>query len=106
MLGEKEVRDEEERGKKRDGWAEWLEAAALWEGADNGAHYRHRYQHQSESESTTKTSDMGIGYDSWLLEKKVKIRSHHHHDASSWAVEEDGLDVGDSCCFGIRTVVS
>jgi hypothetical protein len=32
-------------------------------------------------------------YDSWLLEKKVRVRS-------AWAEE----DVGDSCCFGTRTV--
>ncbi|UPX11793.1 uncharacterized protein EKO05_0002381 [Ascochyta rabiei] len=38
-------------------------------------------------------------YDSWLLEKRVRIRS-------GWA-DEDGDrngDVGDSCCFGTRTV--
>lgn len=32
-------------------------------------------------------------YDNWLLEKKVRIRS-------DWGEE----DVGDSCCFGTRTV--
>lgn len=32
-------------------------------------------------------------YDAWLLEKKVRVRTH-------WAEE----DVGDSCCFGTRTV--
>ena len=32
-------------------------------------------------------------YDSWLLEKKVRVRTY-------WAEE----DVGDSCCFGTRTV--
>jgi hypothetical protein len=32
-------------------------------------------------------------YDSWLLEKKVLVRT-------PWAEE----DVGDSCCFGTRTV--
>jgi hypothetical protein len=32
-------------------------------------------------------------YDNWLLEKKVKVRN-------TWNEE----DVGDSCCFGTRTV--
>lgn len=32
-------------------------------------------------------------YDGWLLEKKVRVRSN-------WEEE----DVGDSCCFGTRTV--
>lgn len=32
-------------------------------------------------------------YDTWLLEKRVKFRS-------DWGEE----DVGDSCCFGTRTV--
>lgn len=34
-------------------------------------------------------------YDDWLIERKVKVC------ADAWEMEED---LGDSCCFGTRTV--
>jgi hypothetical protein len=44
-------------------------------------------QHPSEAPSQPQR------YDDWLLQKRVRVRK-------SWAEE----DVGDSCCFGTRTV--
>lgn len=42
---------------------------------------------------TFKTPPQPQRYDDWLLQKRVRVRK-------SWAEE----DVGDSCCFGTRTV--
>ena len=73
-----------EKAPMRDGFREWVEAAALWESVNT-----------SRNGNTPANADAGLGYDSWLVEKKVKVK------ASPW---EDGGDVGDSCCFGTRTV--
>ena len=37
----------------------------------------------------------GAGYDGWLLERKVKIPKRFEWDEG---------ELGDSCCFGVRTV--
>lgn len=65
----------------RDGFREWVDAVALWE--------------RGNSSGNVQDADAGVRYDDWLMEKKVKVKD------TSW---NEGLDVGDSCCFGTRTV--
>lgn len=77
--------DEAKEVPLRDGFQEWVEAAALW---------------QSVNTSRNEPVNKGIGYDEWLIEKKVKIK-----EDAILSQDLDGYsDVGDSCCFGTRTV--
>ena len=68
----------------RDGFEEWVRAAALWESSN-----------ALRSADRPAVGTAGLGYDAWLVEKKVRVKH------VPW---EDGTDVGDSCCFGTRTV--
>ena len=65
----------------RDGFREWVDAAARWGSADTSREIQ--------------DADAGVRYDDWLVEKKVRVKE------TSWI---EGLDIGDSCCFGTRTV--
>lgn len=73
--------DTEGRKEVRDGFREWVEAASLLSDSNHAFRTSH------------KTS--GIGHDTWLLEKKVKVLAE---------MFDNTLDLGDSCCFGTRTV--
>jgi hypothetical protein len=56
--------------------------------------------HSARAEEEEQVPTRPKEYDTWLLEKRVKIRN-------PWAVDDregEEEEVGDSCCFGTRTV--
>jgi hypothetical protein len=97
-MGEKEGVAE----KQRDGFAEWVEAAALWEGRNQSRREPEVVKDTTRPDPDT-TSTRCLGYDDWLLEKRVKLRAQDE----LWDADLDvdaNVHVGDSCCFGTRTV--
>ena len=105
-----------EDGGEMAGWAEMGaqdDRCASEQSEQSEQHKQSKYHDQSEyrearfraaeslgysvvRESTERLDDIDKHpqeYDNWLLEKKVKVRN-------TWTEE----DVGDSCCFGTRTV--
>lgn len=93
---EREAKEEEGREEAvRDGFAEWVATAALWEGADTSPPIVSRARHVETATFATHA----LGYDDWLLEKRVRFRPLHEPGNA-----ERELDVGDSCCFGTSTV--
>lgn len=79
-----DVVDRKVKSPMRDGFEEWVHAAALWESSN-----------ALQSADRPAVEGPGLGYDAWLVEKKVRVKH------VPW---EDEMDVGDSCCFGTRTV--
>jgi hypothetical protein len=88
---------------KRDGFAEWVEAAALWEGVNQSRREERDTARPDPTPAPDTTPVHSPGYDDWLLEKRVRFRAQDE----VWDADFDGdadVDVGDSCCFGTRTV--
>jgi len=63
-------------------------------------------EEKDEVDAQTQKPHHHGGYDSWLLERRVKVSPSAHDDNDNWMnlLGDSEGDVGDSCCFGTRTV--
>jgi len=87
-----------------------LEEDGMERNGESGLFHIPKDEEEQDADGVAETEKMqnpdGGNYDSWLLQRRVKIKRPHHDDVDWMSLlgDGDGDELGDSCCFGTRTV--